>query len=88
MAVTLRLMRFGKKHYPTYRIVALHKRSKRDGAYLDKVGVYNPMTAPATIKIDKDKYEYWTGKGAQISEGLRKLLLQKKNVTFYSEDKS
>lgn len=78
MAVALRLMRFGKKHYPTYRIIAVHKKSKRDGAYLDKVGIYNPMTSPATIEINKDKFDYWTGKGAQISEGVRKLLCQKK----------
>lgn len=81
MAVALRLMRFGKKHYPTYRIIAVHKKSKRDGAYLDKVGIYNPMTSPATIRIEKDKFEYWMQKGAQVSEGVRKLLLQKKNIT-------
>ncbi|MCA9372246.1 30S ribosomal protein S16 [Candidatus Woesebacteria bacterium] len=82
MAVTLRLMRFGKKHRPYYRIVALDKRKKRDGAYKEKVGSYDPMKEPAEVLIDKAKYEYWTSKGAIISEGLRRLLKNKKNVTF------
>lgn len=74
MAVTLRLMRFGKKHYPTYRIVAIDKRKKRDGSYIDKVGTYNPMMEPAVIDIDQERFTYWKNSGAEISEGVRKLL--------------
>jgi small subunit ribosomal protein S16 len=74
MAVTIRLMRFGKKGQPFYRIVALHKRQKRDGAYLDKIGSYDPTTNPATINIDREKLESWKNKGAQLSEGLARLL--------------
>jgi len=72
--VTLRLMRFGKKGQPFYRIVALDKRKKRDGAYLEKIGIYDPTTNPATINIEKDKFENWKNKGAQLSEGLSRLL--------------
>lgn len=71
-------MRFGKKKYPTYRIVAIDKRKKRDGSYIEKVGLYNPMTQPATLDIDKAKFDAWTSKGAQLSDGLRKLLKHKK----------
>lgn len=74
MAVTLRLMRFGKRKYATYRIVAIDKRKKRDGSYIEKVGFYNPMTSPATLTIDTDKYKSWINKGAQLSDGLRKLI--------------
>lgn len=77
MSAIIRLMRFGKKGYPTYRIVVLDKRKKRDGAYIEKVGFYNPMTSPITINIVKDKFESWVLKGAQISEGVRKLLKNK-----------
>ena len=80
MAVTLRLMKFGKKGYPTYRIVAIDKRKKRDGSYIEKIGVYNPMVEPANLVIDQDRMKYWTGKGAQISEGLRKLLKNRKSA--------
>jgi len=71
-------MRFGKRHYPTYRIVVLDKRKKRDGSYIEKVGFYNPMTSPATIDINQEKFDSWIAKGAQISEGMRKLLLYRK----------
>ncbi|HRN69877.1 MAG TPA: 30S ribosomal protein S16 [Candidatus Woesebacteria bacterium] len=82
MAVTLRLMRFGKKKTPFYRIVALDKRQKRDGAYLDKVGVYHPLDTEKNIRINKTRYEYWTSKGAQISEGFARLLKNKKDIVF------
>lgn len=82
MAVTLRLMRFGKKKIPFYRIVALDKRQKRDGAYLDKVGVYNPLEKEKNIRLNKSRFEYWTSKGAQISEGFARLLKNKDNIIF------
>lgn len=74
MAVALRLMRFGKKGYPTYRIVALDKRSKRDGAYIEKVGLYNPMAATDQLNINEERLAHWMKNGAEISEGMRKLL--------------
>ncbi len=77
MAVTIRLMRFGKKGHPSYRIVALDKRKKRDGAYLEKVGTYEPMAQPAKILINDERLKYWLSKGAEISEGMRKLLKRK-----------
>ena len=69
----MRLMRIGKKGSPSYRIVVMDKRKKRTGAYLEKIGFYNPLTNPATLSIDKDRYDYWISKGAVISEGIRKL---------------
>lgn len=82
MAVTLRLMRFGKRKVPAYRIVALDKRKKRDGAYLEKIGTYQPLIKEKNIHIIKEKYEYWTTKGAQLSEGLERLLKNKKDIVF------
>lgn len=76
MAVALRLMRFGKKHYPTYRIIAMDKKSKRDGAYIEKVGTYNPMRDPAELSVNAERFLYWQNNGAQVSDGVRKLLPQ------------
>jgi len=73
MPAAIRLMRIGKKGSPSYRIVVMDKRKKRTGAYLEKIGFYNPLTNPATLSIDKDRYDYWISKGAVISEGIRKL---------------
>ncbi len=78
MAVTLRLMRFGKKGEALYRIVALDKRKKRDGEYLEKIGTYNPQTQPQTIEINQEKFDSWIKKGAEVSEGLQRLLKKKR----------
>lgn len=71
-------MRLGKKGRPFYRIVALDKRKKRDGAYIEKIGHYDPMTQPEIIKLDQDRFNYWISKGAEISEGFNKILKKMK----------
>lgn len=73
MATTIRLMRVGKKGTSSYRIVVLDKRKKRDGAYLEKIGFYNPKINPPVLNLKKDRLEYWLSQGATISEGLKKL---------------
>ncbi len=79
MAVSLRLYRIGKKRKPQYRIVAVNKRYKANGKYLDEIGFYNPLTEPTTLNINADKLNYWLKNGAVISEGLAKILKHKKN---------
>lgn len=74
MAATIRLMRFGKRGAPSYRIVVLDKRQKRDGAYIENLGIYNPMTEPATFNLKHDRFDYWKSRGAEISDGMSKLL--------------
>ncbi|KKQ38751.1 MAG: 30S ribosomal protein S16 [Candidatus Roizmanbacteria bacterium GW2011_GWA2_37_7] len=82
MAVTLRLMRFGKRKQPFYRIVALDKRKKRDGAYIERIGVYNPLLADKNIQIVKERFEFWKQRGAQVSEGLSRLLTHPKHIEY------
>ena len=74
MPVRIRLQRHGKKGKPFYWIVAADTRSKRDGRYLEKLGVYNPNTNPATVEVDLDGSVKWLEKGAQPSETARTLL--------------
>lgn len=66
--VKLRLKRRGRTHYPFYDIIAIDSRARRDGAYIDKIGFYDPHTKPSTIKIDPDKAIYWLDVGAQPTE--------------------
>lgn len=73
MAVTLRLYRTGKKGYATYKIVAVNRRYKSNGKYIEAVGFYNPHN-DADLKIKKERLDYWVSRGAIVSEGLRKLL--------------
>lgn len=79
MSVKIRLMRFGKKGYPTYRMVAIDARKKRDGSYLEKVGFYNPNPTPAIIDVNEERIAYWTGVGAQMSEKVAALMTFKTN---------
>jgi small subunit ribosomal protein S16 len=80
MAATIKLMRFGKKGSPFYRIVIVDKRKKRGGSYLEKIGYYNPLTEPATIQLDSTRLSYWQEKGAQLTDGTTKLLKKMKTA--------
>ena len=74
MAVKIRLARHGSKKAPFYRIVVADARSPRDGAFIDRVGTYNPRPNPSEIKVDADKAREWLGKGAQPTDQVRKIL--------------
>jgi small subunit ribosomal protein S16 len=67
-------MRTGAKKSPSYRVVVKEKRSKRDGAYLENVGTYNPTRNPAEIKLKMDRVVYWVGKGAQPTATVGRLI--------------
>ena len=77
MPVRIRLQRHGKKGKPFYWIVAADSRSKRDGRYLEKLGIYNPNTNPATIELDIEGAVKWLQNGAQPSDTARTLLSYK-----------
>ncbi len=74
MPATIRLMRVGKKGYPTYRIVVVDKRKKRNSNYLVLLGSYNPMVTPVKLELDRKQLSSWIAKGAVVSEGMTKLL--------------
>ena len=74
MATKIRLQRFGKKGKPVYHIVAADSRAKRDGRYIEKIGLYNPNTNPATIDINHDRALYWVQVGAVPTDTARTIL--------------
>ncbi|WP_396194458.1 30S ribosomal protein S16 [Flavobacterium sp.] len=77
MSVKIRLQRHGKKGKPFYWIVAADARSKRDGKFLEKLGVYNPNTNPATIDLNLDQAVQWLHNGAQPTDTARAILSYK-----------
>ena len=77
MPVKIRLQRHGKKGKPFYWVVAADTRAKRDGKYLEKLGIYNPNTNPATIELDVDSSVKWLQNGAQPTETAKRLLSYK-----------
>lgn len=77
MPVKIRLQRHGKKGKPFFWIVAADSRAKRDGRFLEKLGIYNPTTNPATIEIDVDKSVQWLQNGAQPTDTAKAILSYK-----------
>jgi small subunit ribosomal protein S16 len=77
MATRIRLQRHGRKARPFYHIVVADSRSKRDGRFIEKLGIYNPITNPATIELNFDAAVEWMMKGAQPSDTARRLLSYK-----------
>ena len=70
----IRLARFGAKKRPFYRVVVIERERARGGRPVEVVGQYNPLTDPATVKLNVDRVRYWMDKGAQPSERVRYLL--------------
>ena len=73
----IRLFRVGKKKQPSYRIVVADARSPRDGAIVEQVGIYNPLTDPATVVIDNVKVQKWLGVGAIAASAIGAYLWSK-----------
>ena len=72
--VNIRLKRMGAKKAPFYRIVVADSRSPRDGAFIEKIGTYNPLTNPAEIKVDEELTLKWLNNGAVPTDTVRNLL--------------
>jgi small subunit ribosomal protein S16 len=77
MAVKIRLQRHGKKDSAFFHIVVADGRAPRDGKYIEKLGVYNPTTNPATINLDFDSALNWMLDGAQPTDTCRAILSYK-----------
>ncbi len=75
MAVKMRLTRMGDKKSPFYRVVITDSRNARDGAYIDKIGHYNPTANPAEIVLDEVKAKDWLAKGVQPTDTVKNLLV-------------
>lgn len=72
--VKIRLQRAGKKKAPFYHIVVADSRSPRDGKIIEQIGTYDPMTNPATINVEKEKYEKWLANGAKPTDTVSAIL--------------
>ena len=72
--LAIKLMRTGAKKRPSYRVVVKEKQSKRDGAYLENLGTYNPTRDPAEINLNLERVNYWIEKGAQPTDTVHRLI--------------
>lgn len=77
MAVSIRLTRMGRKKKPFYRIVVMDSRKKRDGAFIDRLGIYNPLVNPAIVEINDELAMKWLNDGAIPSDTVKNLFSRK-----------
>ena len=78
--VTIRLSRGGSKKSPFYHIVVTDSRNRRDGRYIERLGFFNPMASgnAEELRLDLERVDYWTSKGAQTSDRVAKLIKQRR----------
>jgi len=69
--VRIRLTRLGRRNRPFYRIVVVDSRKRRDGAYIESLGYYDPVKDPAEMKLNVERALEWLLKGAQPSDTVR-----------------
>ena len=77
MATRIRLQRHGRKSRPIFHIVVADSRAKRDGRFIEALGIYNPNTNPATIDINFERALEWMMTGAEPSDTARAILSHK-----------
>jgi len=74
MAVKIRLQRHGSKKRPFYFIVVANSTAPRDGKFIEKLGTYNPLSVPATVRINRERSLHWLQKGAEPTNTCRRIL--------------
>jgi len=74
MSAKIRLQRHGSKKRPFYFIVVANSTAPRDGKFIEKLGTYNPLTIPASIRIDRDRSLYWLQQGAEPTNTVRRIM--------------
>lgn len=74
MATKIKLTRMGMKKQPTYRVVIQEQRSKRDGKYIENLGLYDPRQNPPLVQLHADRVNYWLGVGATPTDSVGRLL--------------
>lgn len=72
MPVRIRLSRIGKKHVPFYRIISVDSHKKRDGAFLEDLGTYDPLKS-VVIRFDEVGYQKRLSQGAIPSDAVKKI---------------
>jgi small subunit ribosomal protein S16 len=72
--LAIRLRRAGSKKRPFFRVVVADSRAARDSSFVEILGHYNPRVKPAIVEVDKERVDYWLGKGARPSDTVRTLM--------------
>ena len=74
--IKIRLKKYGRKGQPSYRIVAMDSRVKRDGRSVEELGFYNPMTDETHLKFERITVRLQAG--AQPTETVKNIFTKAK----------
>ncbi len=74
--VTIRLARGGSKKRPFYHLTVTDSRNARNGRFIERVGFFNPVARgqEESLRVNRERVDYWLGQGAQASERVAQLL--------------
>lgn len=74
--VSIRLTRGGAKKRPFYHIIVTDSRNRRDGAYIERIGFFNPLAGSDVeqLRMDLERVDHWVGQGAKPSERVAQLI--------------
>jgi len=73
----IRLSMIGAKKRPIYKIVIADSRFPRDGRFIEKVGLFNPLLPKEKkerIKIEAERIKHWLSKGAKPTLRVSRIL--------------
>lgn len=74
MALRIRLRRQGRTNRPFYRLVVTEGDSRRDGAYLEAIGWYDPLKVENNCVVKQERVQHWLAHGAQLTERAESLV--------------
>jgi small subunit ribosomal protein S16 len=72
--LAIRLRKVGSKKRPYFRVVVIEAGNPRDGSFVEVLGNYNPRSKPAKVEVNRERLQYWIGKGARPSDTVRTLV--------------
>lgn len=87
MATVIRLQRGGRKKRPFYSVVVMDSRARRDGAFIEKVGYFDPCREPDVIELNVERIRAWEEQGAQISPRVASLVKRFENPELVEKEK-
>lgn len=75
MTVRIRMKKISRtsKGRYNFRVVVIKKTAARDSRPIEEIGHYDSAKNPASLKINKERYEYWVSKGAQPTDTVASL---------------
>jgi small subunit ribosomal protein S16 len=78
----------GAKKRPSYRLVVANSTAPRDGRFIETLGYYDPLTDPATVRVDEEKALLWLSRGAQPSDTAAYLLKHQGILDKFQQQKT